>query len=137
LKNNNIQYEPTALVPEVQEVPNTKSQVYTPTIEISSIPSHISTLSLIPTSIPPENIVEDENQKKENDNKDKFKTLSQNHNKIQKRKDNISKKEYVVSHTLSINYFYRSKITTTRTKSVRFQTIVTNTQPFNNFLPTV
>jgi len=144
LKNSvNNQYNTAALVPEV---PYSNSEEFTP----STLSTYVHTLSTVPTFIPSDNRVEDENENENNyeiennhilNKKDinvnnKIKNAS--NNKIQKRKDTFNtKKDFVVTQTLSINYYYKSTtVTKTRTKSIHFGTIVTSTQRYDNSIPT-
>jgi len=123
--NNNIGVKnyisnPSVFVPEVTKVlKDTSNKVDTPKPMI--------------------NFVENKNNDKE--------FLNQRKGKVNEKKSNDSKninkknsKDFIVSQTVSINYFYQSKtitVTRTKTKAIQFNSIIaTNTQPIDNSTPT-
>jgi len=129
--NNNLDletpnYNPSAFVPEITSVP--------PVIEISKEEQINPRIDNTPPEIKAyttqsQNIIE-------NDDKSQFSKRNKQNMKNNFKREKINTRENLVfTQTLSINYFYRSRtltVTKTKSRTIHFEAIATNTQPFDS-----
>jgi len=143
--NTNNNFDPSAFVPEGKKL---ESSVFnTPVVSAeSNIFNADGSASIVDMYKNQNGNIE--NVERNSESNDQYRDNKEKENKMkeekmkQKRHNNkvIKNKKFVVTQTLSINYFYKSRtITVTRTKSraVHFDAFATNTQELNQSAPTI